>query len=204
MLRGMIFVDHLNFNIALHNYYRSLGLQTPKLDYNSLFKNIVNMVNMDFMKACVFVPRPDNFLMQDRYLFNYYNWVTGLSYAPYTEVIEGDYVARPVDEAVPMDINQRNTYYKVEKGTDVNLAVHVLQKAFYNSYDVAFVLSADTDYLKVYEVLKSMGKLVIVVGVKGQSMARIRGQVDNILVLEKSFFDTCLRHADAKDTSVMV
>lgn len=31
MLRGMIFVDHMNFDIALQNYYKTLGLQTPKL-----------------------------------------------------------------------------------------------------------------------------------------------------------------------------
>ena len=27
MLRGMIFVDHMNFDIALQNYYKTLGLQ---------------------------------------------------------------------------------------------------------------------------------------------------------------------------------
>lgn len=54
-------------------------------------------------------------------------------------------------------------------------------------------MSADTDYLKVYEVLKSMGKLIVVVGVKGQNLSRIKGQVDNTLILDKDFFDTCLR-----------
>ena len=35
MLRGMVFVDHMNFNIALGDYYSSLGKKTPNLDYNT-------------------------------------------------------------------------------------------------------------------------------------------------------------------------
>ena len=194
MLRGMIFVDHMNFDIALQNYYKSLGLQTPKLVYNVLFRNLTGQIdNVDFLKSFIFVPKPDTFLMNDSHLNSYYNWVIGLSNAPYIDVIEGNYIARQVDESVPMDIQKKNTYYKVEKGTDINLATHTLQKAFYNSYDIAFVMSADTDYLKVYEVLKSMGKLVVVVGVRGQNLSRIKGQVDNTLILDKTFFDTCLR-----------
>lgn len=100
-----------------------------------------------------------------------------------------------------MDILKKNTYYKVEKGTDINLATHTLQKAFYNAYDIAFVMSGDTDYLKVYEVLKSIGNLVVVVGVKGQNLSRIKGQVDNTLILDKAFFDTCLRISSGQTTT---
>lgn len=151
MLRGMIFIDHMNFDIALQKYYRSLGKTTPKLDYNKLFKNICDQIpNVDFLKGFIFVPKPDEFLMKDKKLENYYNWVIGMKNAPYTDVIEGRYVARQVDENIPMQIDEKNTYYKVEKGTDINLAVHAINKAFYNSYDIAFFLSADTDYIKVY------------------------------------------------------
>ena len=78
MLRGMIFVDHMNFDIALQTYYKSIQLQTPKLDYNLLFRNIVNKIeNVDYLKSFIFVPKPDNFLMQDKHLNSYYNWATG-------------------------------------------------------------------------------------------------------------------------------
>lgn len=195
MLRGMVFVDHMNFDIALQSYYKSLNIQTPKLDYNKLFENIVQLIpNTDFLKTFIFVPKPDDFLMRDYKLSNYYNWVTGLKNAPFTDVIEGTYIARQVDESIPMDIAIKNTYYKVEKGTDINLAVHTLSKAFYNSYDIAFIMSADTDYLKVYELLKSIGKLVVVVGVKGQNLNRIKSHVDNTILLDKEFFDKCLRN----------
>ena len=113
-------------------------------------------------------------------------------------MIEGRYVARPFDEAVPMEIDKRNTYYKVEKGTDINLAVHAISKAFYNSYDIAFFLSADTDYIKVYEILKNIGKITVVVGVKGQSINCIRPVVDNTLILDEDFFEKCRRETSSK------
>ena len=37
MLRGAVFVDHMNFNIAVGDYYNSLGKKTPNLDYNTVF-----------------------------------------------------------------------------------------------------------------------------------------------------------------------
>lgn len=199
MLRGMIFVDHMNFDISLQKYYRNLGKATPKLDYNKLFKNLcAEIPNVDFLKGFIFVPKPDDFLMKDKKLENYYNWVIGMKNAPYTDVIEGRYVARPVDENVPMDIEKKNTYYKVEKGTDINLAVHAINKAFYNSYDIAFFLSADTDYIKVYEVLKSLGKIAIVVGVQGQNINGIKPMVDHTIILRESFFETCKREIVSK------
>ena len=108
-------------------------------------------------------------------------------------MIEGRYVARQVDENILMEIGNKSTYYKVEKGTDINLSVHAISKAFYNSYDIAFFLSADTDYIKVYEVLKSIGKITVVVGVKGQNVNNIRPIVDNVLILDEKFFDKCKR-----------
>ena len=73
-----------------------------------------------------------------------------------------------------------------------------ISKAFYNSYDIAFFLSADTDYIKVYEVLKSIGKIAVAVGVKGQNINSIRPVVDNTLILDESFFETCKREPSLK------
>ena len=124
----------MNFDIALQSYYKLLGLQTPKLDYHLLFRNLTKKIdNVDFLKSFIFVPKPDSFLMLDSHLSSYYNWVTGLNNAPYTDVIEGNYIARQVAETVPMDISKKNTYYKIEKGTDINLAVHALHKAFFDT-----------------------------------------------------------------------
>lgn len=61
---------------------------------------------MDFLKSFIFVPKSDNFLMNDKHLDSYYNWVIGLSNAPYVDVIEGNYIARQVDENIAMDIQK--------------------------------------------------------------------------------------------------
>ena len=193
MLRGMVFVDHMNFNIALTNLYKSQGHLTPRLDYNKLFRAIVRkMDGVDFLKAYLFVPKPDDFLMQDANLKSYYDWVSGMSNAPFTDVIDGRYVSRSVEGQIK-DINNPATYYKVEKGTDINLAIHALSKAFFNSYDVGFFVSADTDYINVYEMLKRIGKIVVQVSVQGQNVAKIRSHVDRQLVLDDSLFQHCLR-----------
>ena len=98
----------MNFDIALQKYYKSLNKPTIKLDCNKLFRNVCTQIsNVDFLKGFIFVPKSDEFLMKDKN-------------------IEGRYVARPVDEDIPMEIGNKSTYYKVEKGTDINLAAHAI------------------------------------------------------------------------------
>lgn len=207
MLRGMVFVDHQNFNIALQTYYRNKGWPCPKLDYEVLFKKITGLVdNVDYIKASMYIPKPDDFLMGDASLANAYNWATNLSTKPFLDVIEGRFISRPTKTKREMDITDKSTYYKVEQGTDINLAADVVSKAFHNSYDVAFILSADTDYLKIYDILRNLGKLTVVVVIKGQNVQKIRPHVDAVLRLGKAFFDKCLMPstdgADAEESTV--
>ena len=145
------------------------------------------------MKAYIFAPKPDDFLMQDQRMLDNYKWLEGMANAKYLDVVFGRYIARPTTSNTSIDINQRDTYYKVEKGTDINLAIHALSKATYNSYDVAFVMSADTDYISLYRQLKTIGKLVIAVAVAEQSLSKIIPEVDDFMNLGKDFFGKCLR-----------
>lgn len=193
MLRGMVFVDHMNFDIELQRYYASIGERTPRLDYGLMFNNIAKSKETDFLKAFIFAPEPDQFLIQDERILKNFKWLQGMANAKYTDVIFGRYVARPTNEAVPMDISGRNTYYKVEKGTDINLAINLLSKAQYNSYDIALVMSGDTDYISVYKLLKNMGKIVVVVVPYGQNLKKIIPEVDDYLMLDKAFFSKCIR-----------
>lgn len=194
MLRGMVFVDHMNFNIALGDLYTSLGKKTPNLDYNKVFRGIVSLVpNISYTKTTIFSPEPDSFLMQDAYLHGYYKWVQGMKNAKYLDVVEGRYIGRPTGEMEDMKIDDKSTYYKVEKGTDINLAIHALTKAYNNAYDVAFVMSADTDYISLYRQLKSIGKIVVAVAVKGQKLGKVIPEVDDSLILDEGFFSQYLR-----------
>ncbi len=187
MLRGMVFVDYMNFNISFCNLYP--GEKRPKLDYTKLFNGIVKMrPDTELLKTFIFAPKPDDFLMGDPYLSSYYNWLQKLNQIRYLDVVEGRYLARPTNTKEEMKIDDKTTYYKVEKGTDVNFATNALIKAYNNSYDVAFVVSGDSDYKPVYEQLRNMGKIVVLVTVKGQNALAIRDSVDDYIILNEKFF----------------
>lgn len=199
MLRGMLFLDHMNFDIAVRDYYNKIGEPVVSLDYNTLFKGIMSLIpSIDYLKTFIFAPEPDNFLKNDPKLLNYYKCVQGLKGSKYIDVINGRYLARPVNASIQMDINDKNTYYKVEKGTDINLAIHALTKAYNNAYDVAFVVSADTDYISLYRQLKSIGKLVVVVAVEGQQLGKVIPEVDDYIFLNKKLFNSHIRQRRSK------
>lgn len=67
---------------------------------------------------------------------------------------------------LPTDLNQPwpdvvKVYKTEEKGSDVNLASHLLLDAFRNSFDVAAVLSADTDLIEPIRIAtQELGKVV--------------------------------------------
>ena len=194
MLRGMVFVDHMNFNIALSDYYSTFGKKAPNLDYNTIFRGIVSKIsNVSYTKTTIFAPEPDSFLMKDTYLYGYYKWVQGMKNAKYLDVVEGRYIGRPTIDTASMDITDKSTYYKVEKGTDINLAIHAITKAYNNAYDVAFILSADTDYISLYRQLKNMGKIVVVVAVQGQRLGKVIPEVDDYIILDDTFFSQYIR-----------
>lgn len=193
MLRGMVFVDHMNFNIAVNDLFKS-SVMKPNLDYNTVFRGVVSKIpNVSYTKTIIFAPEPDQFLMKDPYLHGYYKWVQGMKNAKYLDVVEGRYIGRPIDDDTPMDINNHKTYYKVEKGTDINLAIHALSKGYNNAYDVAFIVSADTDYISLYKQLKTMGKLVVAVAVKGQNLGKVKPEVDDYIILDDIFFSSHFR-----------
>lgn len=195
MLRAMVFIDHMNFNTALTDYYwNTYKSQAARLDYSVFPTRATEQIpNAVLVKTILCVPKPDDFLMLDPGLKGYYKWVAGMSNQRCFDVVEGDYVARPVSEYTEMNINDRSTYYKVEKGTDINIAVEALTKAFNNAFDVGIFLSADTDYLPLYRTLKAIGKIVVIGAVKGQYIGKLIPNVDSYFLMDSVFFDTCLR-----------
>lgn len=91
-----------------------------------------------------------------------------------------------------MDINDPSSYNIIEKGTDINLAVHVLTKAFHNAFDTAIIMSADTDYLPIFETLNMMGKSVVIAVVDGQNIGKFKELSDAQIFLDDKFFNKCL------------
>ncbi|GHV36438.1 NYN domain-containing protein [Clostridia bacterium] len=195
MQRVMVFIDFENFNIAAQQYYESLKKRSPRLDYNIFPRKLVEKLPGEqnrLIKTFLFAPKPDDFLMQDSRRAGTYKWIDGMKNQRYFTVIEGRHVARPI-EGASMNINDKSTYFVEEKGTDVNMAAHMITKGFLNAYDTAVVMSGDTDYIPTLEILNTIGKTTVCVGVQSQNMERFRKTSDDIILLDESFFNNCLR-----------
>lgn len=73
-----------------------------------------------------------------------------------------------------------------EKGVDVRLAVEMIRFARENKYDIAYVLSSDTDLVPAVEEVRAFDKKVYYVGIaKGQSFGLTKAS-DNVLLLRPS------------------
>jgi len=189
----MVFIDQMNFQAAVSDHYASQSLPSPRLDYNLLPQVVCsNVPNSVLVKTFLCAPKPDAFLMTDSNLEKYYKWLTGLKNQKNFDVIEGEHVARPTTSK-PMIITDKSTYYKVEKGTDINIAVESITKAYNNAYDVAIFMSGDADYLPIYKILRTIGKLVVVAVVKGQYIGKIIPHVDNYIRIDTTMFSRMLR-----------
>ena len=190
MKKVMVFIDFENFNIATLSYYRGMGKEAPRLDYSKIPKEIVKMIpgKNELVKTFLFAPKPDDFLMKDRKRKNTYDWLNGLKNQKYFTVIEGQHIARPVSGYTKeeMDIDRPETYYVQEKGTDINMGVHIVSKGFLNAYDTAVIVSGDSDYLPILNILDTIGKIAVVVGVKDQHMQKLRQASDDLILLNGS------------------
>ena len=195
MQRTMVFIDYQNFNINLKKHYENSN-NFNRIDYLRLGKAINEKIPIksEVIKTYLFAYKPCDTLMTLNYYSNYYDWLTKLKVTPYLEIIEGRQEIRIPDKAV-FNINDPSTYYTEEKETDINLATHMVSKAFQNAFDVAILISGDTDYIKVIETLHSIGKVVVIAHFKHQNISRYNNLCDAHIVL----YDDILEKATIKN-----
>lgn len=62
------------------------------------------------------------------------------------------------------DPDSKGTYH--EKGVDVQIAVEMIRFARENKYDIAYLLSSDSDLIPAVKEVKSFGKEIVYIGVK--------------------------------------
>lgn len=199
MQRAMVFIDYENFEIARQKLYKRENLnndnQLPWIDLVEFPKKLIDYIDPDLtlLKTFLFAPKPDDNLMEAQgWRKKTYDFLNGLNNVDHYSMISGRHVVRPVnDDYSSIDFTDKSTYYICEKGTDINIAVETIKKAFFNSYDVAIIVSGDTDYLPVYDTLNSMGKLVIVVAVNGQSVSSVKMHTDKQVILGIDFLKDC-------------
>ena len=150
MHKVMVFIDYQNFNINLKEHFKRERKELRSIDYRILGKSINELIqlNSEVIKTYVFAYKPCNDLMQLDSYKKYYDWLEKLKKAKYLEVIEGRQEIRTYKN-VTFDINDPETYTTIEKETDINLATHMVAKGFQNAYDIAILVSGDTDYSNI-------------------------------------------------------
>jgi len=197
MQRIMVFIDFENFNISLMTYYNNMGEQSPRVDYKKMPHELIKKLPTSgyVVKTVLCAPKPDDFLMAIESRKRMYNWINGLKNIEYFTVIEGEHVARPITGYTKeqMKPDTPSSFYVVEKGTDINMTTEIVSKAFLNAYDTAVIVSGDSDYIPVLKILGTVGKNSVMVGVKGQNLTKLKPYVDQVIILDNVFFDSCKR-----------
>ncbi|MDD5011631.1 MAG: NYN domain-containing protein [Phycisphaerae bacterium] len=137
--RVMIFIDGSNFYHAL----KSLNFPT-NIDFKYLAAELIGsdreLVRVYYYNSAVHKEDGAELYEQQRRFFD------ELREIPYFEVKLGHLEHRP--------------YGMVEKGADVLLAVDMVMFAARNLYDVAILVSADSDFIAAIQYVKDMGKHV--------------------------------------------
>lgn len=185
-MKVMVFIDFQNFDINMHEYYKhNQSLKEPKITYSKLSKEIfskININNKNLLKTFLFAYKPCDELMRLPKYNNFYNWLNGMKNKPYLEVIEGSQVIRTIS-GKSFNINNHTTYITEEKGTDINISVHMLSKAYTNAYDIAVLVSGDSDYVPVVNQLHNLGKIVILATLPHQNINKYKGIYDQHIVI---------------------
>lgn len=189
MHRAMAFIDYQNFNINLITHYGGKEL-LKNINYVSLSRVINDALPLhsEVMKTYLFAYRPSDTLMQLEQYSRYYSWLSAVKNAPYMEVIEGRQEIRPV-KGRTFDLNDSTSYTTTEKETDINMAVHMVAKAFQNAYDIAILISGDTDYVPVVKMLNGIGKTVVIAPFPHQDISRYSGICADHITLNDDVLD---------------
>ena len=164
--RVAIFIDGSNLYHALHNNFRRHDLNftafANKLSGSRhLFRTYYYNVLQDP------VQRPDGHREQQEFL-------DILQKTPYLEVRLG---GTKWTQGIP-----------VEKGIDIMLATDLLLFAWQDFYDVAVLVSGDSDFAYALQAVKNMGKYVEIAYFEGMVSKDLLNIADNQHLLNRGFF----------------
>lgn len=192
-MKSMVFIDYQNFNIGMRNYLSSIREKHFNINYlnfaHELNKRLT--IKSSLMKTYLFAYKPCKELMELPFYKNYYGWLSGVKNKPFFEVIEGSQEVRRASKDTPIDINDTSTYTTQEKGTDINLAVNMLSKGYQNAYDIAILVSGDTDYIPVVKELHHLGKLVVLASFPSQNISKYDEYKDAYIKMDLELLKEC-------------
>src|SRR3989344_6385944 len=175
--RVLIFIDGNNF------YYKLKDITSSK-------KEILRLLDFNYQEFAKNLIK-ENILVEIRYYIGAVKRQNG----PNREKSEKLYadqqklLAKMQQEKIPVvlgNLIQHPDKSFHEKGVDVRIAVEMIRLARENKYDIAYLLSSDTDLVPAIEEVRSFGKKVHYVGIaKGKSFGLTKVSNDvRLLCLE--------------------
>lgn len=167
MKRAFIYID--SFNIF---YGRLKGTPYKWLDYSKLTALMFpeyEIVMIKFFTAQIKIRIHDTG-KEDRPINQQIYW-RALKTIENLEIIEGYFSSHIIQMTHAQTHEQVPVIKTEEKGTDVSLAVHIVHDAHEDCYDVAIVLSADSDLVEAVRIVtvKLQKEVIVVTPVKGKS-----------------------------------
>ncbi len=172
MARAFVFIDGNNFYFRLK-------------DITAQMKGPFALLDFQYTKFAESLVRPDQ-LAQTRYYIGALRRQRGNEKSEKMYADQQRLLGRLQQQKVSVVLGQLiqhpdKTFH--EKGVDVRLAVEMIRFARADEYDVAYLLSSDTDLVPAVEEVKTFGKKVVYIGAaKSQSFGLTKAANDTRLL----------------------
>lgn len=175
--RAIVFIDGNNF------YYK---LKDITLGKTEIFK-LLNFDYVSFAKNLI----KNNILIEIRYYVGAVKRQTGENREKSEKLYasQQQLIAKLQAQEIPVvlgNLIQHPDKSFHEKGVDVRIAVEMIRLARENKYDIAYLLSSDTDLVPAVEEVGSFNKRVFYVGISnGQSFGLTKVSNNTVLLREE-------------------
>lgn len=202
-MRTNVYVDGFNL------YYRTVrGTPYKWLDLMALFTKVLKpyhqIIRIKYFTALVSsTPEdPDKSIRQKTYIRALRSHIPGI------EIHYGHFLSHEVK--APLAQPAAGKAYEIiikteEKGSDVNLAVHLLNDAWLDHYDCAVVVSNDSDLAEAMRLVKfhHPSKIIgLVSPEEGRTSKQLRAHASFVRPIRKSILAACQLPSPIPDTSI--
>lgn len=155
-------IKRTNIYIDGFNLYYGCLKDTPYkwLDLKALFTLLLDKSQHEIKKIKYFTARVSSYNGDDRsHLRQKYYLQAIEQYLPELEIYYGHFLTHPViAKVVSPPPNFIKIYKTEEKGSDVNLALHLLNDAWLDDFDCAILVSNDSDLAESLRLVKQHNK----------------------------------------------
>lgn len=174
--------DRVNIYIDGSNLYHTLRSPTGRIDIDH-GKFVSKLVGDRRLIRAYYYNAPVDQTKQPETYKRQQKFFEGLRGIDYFEVILGRLIYDPKWPDVPPR----------EKGIDIKIATDMLVHGHRGNYDVAVLVSGDTDFSDAVQAVKDLGQHVEVALRNARGSQRIRDVADRVVVIDDNFLSDCKR-----------